>query len=164
MGAKMKIELSEKNYVFLKDFMHKVRTQDNRATARPYFYVVRSIQEIAVPSETADEHKYFYHEMAESFTQDELIKYCKENNLDFDDVKDNHCSRYGLGTKEVEENVFFTEEGYKQHMELNGHNYRHLKETFSYVKYANRNPEIKGLFEALEEIIPQLKRKIKNES
>jgi len=38
--------------------------------------------------------------------------------------------------------VCFTEKGCKQHLQLNGHNYRHYEETRIFVECFNRNPEM----------------------
>jgi len=48
-----------------------------------------------------------------------------------------------------EDNVFFTQEAYEEHVRLNGHNLGRRGEYHSYVKHAFRNPEMQKLFEAI---------------
>ncbi|GAG48516.1 unnamed protein product [marine sediment metagenome] len=49
-----------------------------------------------------------------------------------------------------EDNIFFTEKGYKDHVESNGHN---LKNYCSFVKHAFRNPELVNLFANLGKMV-----------
>ena len=66
------IEISDESYEFLKDFMTKVKLQDNRATTHPYFYVVQGKREIAVPSGTTGKTKYFDANSSSVYTKEEL--------------------------------------------------------------------------------------------
>jgi hypothetical protein len=153
----MKIELSDETVNFIKELVHRMDTQDNRATASPYYFTVQCIREIAVPEETTDEHKYFLPDHAESFTEDELKEFCKDCGFDFEKTLDKTI-KYGVGEQIENLNFFLTEEGYKEHIRLNGHNYRHYKRFYSYVDYAFRNPEIESLFKALREVAKEINK------
>jgi len=161
------IEISDENYEFLKDFMNRIKTQDNRATASPYFYVVQCRKEIAVPLGTTGKTRYFDSNSSSSYTLEELKKWFKEwkdDDMEWDNEKDEeefekykrkYCEKYDIDEIEEEHNVFFTEEGYNQHIKLNGHNYRHYNKFYSYIKHAFRNPELTGLFKALEDVVKE---------
>lgn len=146
------ITISEKNYKFLKEFMQKVNTQDNRITASPYYYTVCCVRDVGVPEGCGDDVKYYDNQQAESYSEEELKQICKEHELDFDEYVDKWCTKYDCREIDEYENIFFTEDGYKEHMRLNEHNYRHYKKHYSYIKHAFRNPELVELFKALGEI------------
>jgi len=144
------IKLSAESAKFISDFMKQIETQDNRATRSPYYYTVRTVKEYSA-AEGIGDVRYYCERDTETYSEEELIAHCAENDLDVEDFKD-RC--YVSGSQNIEEfdNVFFTEEGYKRHMELNKHNYRSEEPVTSYVKYCFRNPEIEGLFKVLTEI------------
>jgi hypothetical protein len=145
------VVISDKTAAFLIELNRRLETQDNRATASPYFFTVRCISEVPVPDGFTDEIRYVI-DGCSSYTEDELRKYCEENRLDFEEFKVNGCQKYNVRDVEEFKNVFFTEEGYNEHIRLNGHNYRHYKRFDSYVDHAFRNPEIEQLLAAVREI------------
>ena len=163
---KVEIDVSEENWNFLKEFMNRVKTQDNRGTASPYYFTVCCKKEVAVPEGSTGNVKYYDSNSCESYTYEELKKRFKEWNDDddddtewneeddenFEEYQEKYCQKYDVDEDYEYENVFFTEKGYEDHIKLNGHNYRHFKKYYSYVKCAFRNPEIEGLFKALEDI------------
>lgn len=82
----------------------------------------------------------------------EALKEHDEENgtkTDFDEFIREKCDEYSAAFVDVDDNVFLTFRGYNIHMELNGHNYRHLKDVHSYVKYAGRNPEMEMLLKSI---------------
>lgn len=151
MEEKVSVEISKSSLEFLKDLMSKVNTQDNRSTASPYYYVVRGVKKLTAADDRGCGFEYFDSDACESFTEDQLKQYCEENDIDFEEHKE-RCEKFNV--QEVDEyvNVFFTYDGYKKHIELNGHNYRHFERFDSYVMHAFRNPEISQLMEVLGEI------------
>ena len=148
---KTQVTLTQESADFLRELANKMKTQDNRCTAKPYFYTVRSLKDVAVPDGDGDGVSYFDNTGCCSMTEQEMKDYCRERGEDFDDYVAKHCVRYGTKEDYEDENVFLTEAGYEQHMELNGHNYRHLKRSFSYLHHAFRNPEMESLWKALLE-------------
>jgi quinol monooxygenase YgiN len=151
------VTISDEAAAFLAKLAENIETQDARCTAAPYYFVVRCIKEISAPEGSTGETRYYDRSGGCSYTEEELRAQCKEDDEDFDDYVLSTCDKYDLQEIEEYENVFLTYEGYKQHMALNGHNYRHFKAADSYVKHAFRNPEMKLLVEAVKEIGVALK-------
>ena len=140
------IKISEKNWSFLVALMDKINTQDNRATASPYYFVVRTKREVAVLPGSTGVERYYYE--GNSFTEEDLRRFCDENELSFADVKE-QANQYDVMEIDEFHNFFLTKDGYDQHIKLNGHNY---KDPHSYVMYAGRNPELMQLLDTLGEI------------
>ena len=147
----MKVEISNKTVEFIKNFCHELKIQDCRGTASPYFYVVKCEKDEVRPVGHGCAEAWRHPEICETFTEEELIEYCEENHIDPEEFKE-QCYNFDLDKGYVDENVFFTERGYDEHIKLNGHNYRHYNKFYSYIKYANRNPEIENLLNAIKEI------------
>ena len=152
----MTVELPEEVVAFLSELATEIKNQNNRATASPYYFIVRGQREVVAPDNYGDgETHYYCSEWIEGHTREEWIDVLAqhddehETKTDLDEFLRDKCERFGMHLVDVEENFFLTERGYKRHMELNGHNYRHLKNVHSYVKYTGRNPEIKKLLEAI---------------
>lgn len=148
------IVISDKTADFLKTLNKRIQTQDNRATASPYYFCVRCVSETPVPDGFTDEIRYVHD--GSSFTEEELKQYCEDNELDFEPFKNNKCDKYCVRDVAEFKNFFFTEEGYNQHMNLNQHNYGHYKEVSSYVDHAFRNPELEELLGAIKELAQAL--------
>lgn len=148
------IIISDKSAEFLIELNRRLNTQDNRATADPYYFTVRCVSEVPVPDGFTDDIRYVHD--GTPFTETELKQYCEDNELDFDSFKDKRCDKYCVRDVAEFKNFFFTEEGYNEHMRLNGHNYGHYKEVNSYVDHAFRNPEIESLLEVIREISKSL--------
>jgi len=151
------LNLSKEAIDFLIDFALQIEIQDNRATANPYYYQVRCIKELPAPKDYTDENVYFVYQDNETWNEKDLKEWCQKEGNDFDGFVSEHCEVYSKQEVNEDENIFFTKKDYDQHMELNGHNYRYYKKAYSYIKYANRNPEIKMLLETILEIAKQLK-------
>jgi len=155
----MQIDLPDNVIAFLKELANEIKTQDNRMTRSPYFYVVRLKEAFAAPADMGDgEPVYCCAEWDEQHTRPEWEIILKEYNAErpksewrsLDEFLDDDCVAYGTHFVDMDDNVFLTEKGYKQHMELNGHNYRSKQGPVqSYVKYAGRNPEMEQLLDAI---------------
>jgi hypothetical protein len=158
----MQIELPDDVVKFMRDLAREIEMQDNRATASPYFYVVQSKDTMIAPDGYGDgDTQYYCSDRSEAHTKEQWAEIIAEENkeeegeegfnpVDLEDFLDDECRAFGTHYYDREENVFLTEKGYKQHMELNAHNYRYYKETYSYVKFAFRNPEMEGLLKAIK--------------
>lgn len=151
------VTISDEAAAFLAKLAETMVTQDNRCSAAPYYFVVRCVKELAAPVGQTGVVRYFDRQQCESYTEEELREQCKENGEDFDDYVFGSCEKYDLQEVEEFENVFFTFDGYKEHMALYGHNYRHFKSVDSYVKHARMNPEMASLVGAIKEIGGALK-------
>lgn len=152
----MKIELPDDVVKFMTELAREIKSQDNRATGSPYFYVVQSKDEMVAPDGYGDgDTKYYCSDRNEAHTKEKWAEIIAEENeeaerpIDIDTFIIEECQAFGTHYIEREENVFLTEKGFDEHMRQNGHNYRHLKETHSYVKHAFRNPEMVGLLNAI---------------
>lgn len=151
----MKVELPDDVVKFLKELATEIKAQDNRATASPYFYIVKGLTQLVAPPGYGEGDSYYYsREREAAHTKDEWIPILKEHDEENGTSTDIDafivdCEEFGMHSVDVEENVFLTFKGYKEHMDLNGHNYRHLKDVHSFVKYAWRNPEMTALLKAI---------------
>lgn len=144
---------------FLKDLIHRMNTQDNRSTAAPYFYVVRRVkwrltQHGYGVGTTRTVRVDFNGDPTTFHSKEEFVQWAK-NYYDGDPDKNIESLWEELEefTEEryfEDENVFFTEDAYQEHVRLNGHNLeRGCSEYYSYVKHAFRNPELSKMFEAI---------------
>lgn len=156
------IEVSDEDLEFLRTLSHEIKTQNNAATAHPYFITVRTSRRIIV---TADcdrdgivyvDHKSDDHPTYDS--QEEARKALEdpERGLSSADVEEHmeELTQYGTELVYEDHNVFFTRKGFREHMELNGHNYRgySMRDPHSYTHHAFRNPEIKRLLEIIHKL------------
>ena len=83
-----------------------------------------------------------------------ILEFAKQNNVSFEEEKSSGYREYAFTHVDEYHNVFFTEKGYKEHMELNAHNYHSSdRKADSYVMHAFRNPEITGLLKAVKEVV-----------
>ena len=141
---------------FMRDLAREMKEQDCRCTASPYYYIVQASRQVVAPADYGNgEASHYYHaDWGEGHTREEwepiIAQHNEENDdsIDLDTFIDN-CDEFGMHDIDVEENVFLTFRSYEQHMKMNGHNYRHLKNVQSYVKHCFRNPEMEKLFEAI---------------
>jgi len=180
---------------FLSAFVDKINAQDNRCTAFPYYYVVRTrkwrlckdgyghgetregkVDWNGDPNTYREEDKeQFIKDHIENamwrvnepenyptYTELEYAEYAEEKaEYDAALAKAKQAAEdewEGLETFEEEEyfeeeNIFFTEEGYQEHVRLNGHNLGRKGEYHSYVRHAFRNPEISDLLKAVAAVI-----------
>lgn len=168
------VTMRKEDVEFLRDLAREIKTQDNRATADPYFYVVRTIEHLPAPDGYGERTVWV------DFSDDPRVYLSKEEF--YDDYRHDNYPISELEEAKTEEeksaiiqkfeaereeawesleeqeehdvireaNVFFTQRAYEEHMRLNGHNYHWRDEKpYSYVKHAFRNPEIKRLLEII---------------
>lgn len=154
----MKIEISDESYEFLKNLISEIDTQDNRATASPYYYVVQERKERVIPFASpgsGDATLYF--------TEDGLVRSHELMDIYETKTEEEAIQKWGKNYPEEEpvvldyyhddaelSNVFFTEKAIKKHIEANHY---HWREPRDYVKHAWRNPEMESLFKAVREIV-----------
>ena len=123
----------------LKEIGHNLRTQDNRCTHLPMFCV--QVQEKISPilRDYADDTEWINMESG-----------------DYEQVPANTEGAEEFGYKLIWKTVavFFTEAGAKEHLELNGHNYRHYKDHRIYAESFFRNPEMEAVRDYLISLAP----------
>lgn len=149
----VKIEISDETAQFLSQLAHTINTQDRRGTADPYFFTVRKFVDVAVPEDCGEKTMYFDNSDVESYTEDEAEKRAEELEMTFEKYVEERCQKYDAKEEERFENFFFTEDGYNQHVKMNGHNIARTCNRYdSYVDHAFRNPELEKVIAAIKEI------------
>lgn len=136
------------NEEIIKTFLTKMKTQNNRGTAQPYFYVIRTEVEDFAPTDNCDEVKYYWNERSYS-SMDEIEKYFVENDYSEDYVISarREVLEYGSRKRWDHRGMFLTETDAENHLKLNHYHYSHNAHT--YVEHAWRAPELNNFFRAL---------------
>lgn len=152
----MKIDISEESFAFLKNLVKEIDSQDNRATAAPYYYVIQARKErIAPPGDKGDKTLYWHDgeymeadDWAESLDFESKEKFIEwwGNKYPYEEPLE---INYYMGDPE-QSNIFFTEKACHKHIKQNHY---HFTEPRSYIKHAWRNPEIEQLFKSIREIV-----------
>jgi hypothetical protein len=143
------VRLSKNSRDFLQQLAHRIHTQDNRATAKPYFFACEEVREYPTDSDYGyDRVAYFLREDPEGeYDSPRELREAHPDRLILDsDIREVHLKEH----HEVS-NIFLTFDGYKQHVAQNRHN---LKEPRDFLYHAFRNPEMEGLFKAIQEFLP----------
>lgn len=150
------------NELIIKEFLKRIASQDNRITAAPYFYVIRTAVERPAVKGCGDNKYYYDPDNAERVFEslDEYIIERKEvedyENLtaiqkeEFDEKME--YVEYDLESYEtvndwVEKGMFLTETDAKGHLVRN--HYHYSSDAHTYVKHCWRAPEMKEFFIAL---------------
>jgi hypothetical protein len=109
----------------------RLRTQDNRITVDPMFCVQGRRRIYGMDPDYADHVVWVDTEEG-----------CRECEAPKDEEETQFIKKAGY--KDIWETlmVAFTEDGCKEHLELNGHNYRHYEEVRIYVESFRRCPEM----------------------
>ena len=154
-------------YEFLLNLSKELNTQDNRATADPYFFQVQTVEDVAAyPScgteilIDSDGFEIRTLEELKDYTGDyELLEY-ESGSDDIDDMLEYLEEQFPMDSWRIVEvterknleNFFFTEKACHHHIERNKHN---MNEPQSYVSYGNRNPELEQVIKFLKSIQSQ---------
>lgn len=140
---------------WLKDFMNECESQDNRGTAKPIQFLLQVRRDyVAHPDyNLGSTTRWFHSELQRDFeTREEAEKALADYGFKGKELKEKieELEELEIGHYWETEQCFLTERGYKQHIEINGHNLRHYKK---YVVHAFRNPELRSLFDAIKALI-----------
>ena len=132
----------------IKDFLNQISTQDNRGTAYPYFYVIRT--EVKKPAPDYDcDGTTFYWEGDEWDSKEELefsLKECGYDEAEKKRIREE--VRECPYKKEWEHRcMFLTEQDASDHLKANHYHYSHNAHT--YICHAWRAPQLKEFFDAL---------------
>lgn len=161
------IEISDADLAFLKDLAHEIKTQNNRATAHPYYFTVqRKRRFVGADASLGGETVWIDHgsgDYTEYATEEAAIAQIIFDGVDPKEAQkyfDENFKEYGVFEYEEDVNVFFTMKGFREHMRLNAHNYGGLdpdnykdtEKVYSYCHHAFRNPEIKTLLEIIQRL------------
>lgn len=154
------IEVTDKMYDSLMELSEEVTTQDNRATAMPYFFQVQTKEK--TPAFEGNGTKCWVYDGSEIETEEEIkeaIFEYKEWDLEEDiDIKTYESlsdfqrevilgsagwQQYNYEITEKYSNAFLTEKACKKHIELNKHHYNN---PVDFLSHAFRNPDMELIY------------------
>lgn len=141
--------------IWIKDFLNKIDSQDNRCTASPILFLLQTKQEyVSHPEYNHNTETVFHHSImegrgCETFEEAKqwLVDYGyhgKELEKEIENIEE-----FQMGHHWETKQAFLTEDGLKEHLRLNGHNLRGHRD---YVVHCYRNPEMSELFQVLRTI------------
>lgn len=159
-GSKRTVEISEETFQFLKELACRIDTQDNRATAKPYFFVIKQPRLYPCHEDYGGCDKYVRIEQDDHRQFDdtdegrtEYFNFLRRNTDE--KLSDDECLEswdklevVPMEERDEEDNCFLTFQAYEDHVRRNKHN---LGKHHSYLKHAFRNAEMEGLFTAIAE-------------
>jgi hypothetical protein len=133
---------------YIKSFLTKMATQDNRGTRALFFYVIRTNVKDSAPLENCDETRIFWND-SDYASMEELKAYLAENEYSEKETADaiRESCEYGIRYRWDEQGMFLTETDALQHLKLNHYHYSH--DAHTYVKHAWRAPELEEFFDSL---------------
>lgn len=146
----------DESITFIKDFLHRIDTQDNRATASPIQFLLQVKKKVITDSDYHYDSLEWYHPIFENCgyeTEHEAIAELKEYfGSDKDKLEKALNELKEIFFQDVWETKqsFFTEEAYNHHVKINKHN---LGEYRSYVVHCFRDYETLDLFKALRGVV-----------
>lgn len=136
------------------EFLEKMSTQDNRATAFPIYFVIRSSEWVITEEGYGDDRVTYVNKgcYEHTITQEEwekLPEYEEDavENEDGDKLSQENFKAFYEKKIWVEHRMFLTETDAKWHLEANSHHYS--KDAHTYVKCAADAPELKAFLLAL---------------
>lgn len=152
---------------YIKEFITKMNTQDNRGTCSPFYYTIRDFEYVSSYHEGEGDRVTIVYD-TEQYAGDTAIQafdyfvehgHAEDFEGDREDVYEikeylenlEHCSGiFWENKKEVFKGVFFTETDAKEHLRLN--HYHYSIQAHTYVDHAWRAPELKKFFECVGEV------------
>lgn len=160
------IEVTVEMYEFLMGLQHELLTQDNRATRKPYFYMVQETIEVAVPEGCGDEvwacdgeiHLRNAEDIKEAVfewkewditNEDDCTRFNKLSDWEIDSILEENYRKCYVSIAYRYSNSFLTEKACREHIDINRHN---LTSPRTYLDYAFRNTEMENLVKLLEGI------------
>lgn len=161
------IEITDEMYDFLMELSKEINTQDNRATAKPYFFQIQTKEEISVPEGNGT--KAWWFDGSKLVTQDEIDQaifdyYDTEHTIDqikqmdewdkFDLLKRMGYREVWFDYEHKYQNAFLTAKACKEHIRSNHY---HYKEPIDYLSYAFRNPELEMVLKFISDLWGNIK-------
>ena len=136
------------NEAVIKTFLQKMVDQDNRATAFPFFYVIRTEVKDPAPLDNCDETMWYVQDSSYS-SLDELKQSLKDNGYGKEDVEYiiKEAVEYGIKKRWEKRGMFLTETDAENHLKLN--HYHYSSNAHTYVEHAWRAPELSEFFNSL---------------
>lgn len=129
----------------IKTFLTEMATQDNRGTASPFYFVIRSKKHQLVPIDCGEKATFSYR--GEMYSSEEEIRDIFGEDKVAADAAVSEAEEFGLKEYWEEHCMFLTESDAKSH--LNKNHYHYSDDAHIYVKHCWRAPAIKDFFESL---------------
>lgn len=133
----------------IKAFLTKMATQDNRGTAAPIFYVIRTEVNKPAPSDNCDSVQYRFRD--ETYVKkSDIIDLLHEEGLSPREIASklsDEVEEYGIKKEWESRGMFLTETDAESHLKNNKHHYSPNAHT--YVEHAWRAPELTQFFKDL---------------
>lgn len=144
----------------LRALIHRIDTQNSRATAQPFLHLMRVKRQQFVPHSAYGDGGWWRESLGDcdapfvEAATEELAWLEMKAKFGYEDEEQPRLDQFDEIHWWETENVFLSEEGYKRHMELNSHNYRR-NEVQDFLIFAHRNPELKELYAAIRALIKE---------
>ncbi len=155
------IEVTDDELKFLQDLGNELRTQDNRSTANPYYFVVGTTELLPAADDHGTGPKQFVDWEGDPdvyYSPEEARKNLQEYFGDEDGAAEKiekrieNLEEFDTHVIHRHQNVFLTEKAVKSFMVNQSHNIKSHEPPYSYVEYARRNPELRQLLDILRKI------------
>lgn len=132
----------------IKEFLANMVNQDNRSTAFPHYYVIRTQVEEMAPLDNCDERKWYWQDSTYDSIE-EIKKICREDGLTEREIEEatNEAQEFGIRRRWERRGMFLTESDAKAHLKANYYHYS--SNAHDYVEHAWRAPELKEFLENL---------------
>ncbi len=134
----------------IKSFLLEMATQDNRCTATPFYYTIRTEVEDSAPTDNCDFTRVHWQD--ESFeSKEEMEKQLKDDGYTDDQIESalRESCEYGVRKRWEKRGMFLTESDAKSHLKLNYYHYSH--NAHDYVEHAWRAPALEQFFKDIFE-------------
>ncbi len=152
--------------VFLQNMIIEINTQDNRSTATPFFYVIRSRVWVSAYNEGEGDRVVFVNnndpedqikeeslQAAINAYREEMLEYeedFEKTDSEIEDILSSEYSEHWENKAWEERNCFFTEKEAELHLKANYYHYS--RDAHTYVKHFWRAPDVKKFFEAVGDL------------
>jgi hypothetical protein len=143
----------------VQNFLIKMKEQDNRSTAFPYFYVIRSSELIITDPDYCNDVVKYYHPDYDDLTwesEKDFVDYLK-NDLNDEPFKESYIDLEVKNLRKIyfkkiwkEHGMFLTEEDAENHLKTNYYHY--TSDAHTYVKHAWRAPDLHNFLNDLMDI------------
>lgn len=136
------------NEQVIKEFLTTMLNQDNRGTAPPFFYVIRSKVFDHAPVDNCDKTKWYWQECTYD-SKEAILKSCKEHGYTPAEARKalEEAVEYGVRERWEHKGMFLTEDDAEAHLKAN--HYHYSPDAHTYVDHAWRAPKLTAFFQAL---------------
>jgi hypothetical protein len=144
-----------KSLLTARELQDRIKNNDKRCTAPPYLLLLQGKEEHVMRDGYGHDTKqvfvsYLCGDITQNESRDELVKELIEHGYDKDEASKS-IEEFTIGYSWLTQNVFLTDEGYKDHMKANGHNVKSDHRTMGI--HAFRNLEMKSLLALIDRCV-----------